>query len=63
MLAEPLTAILLAIAFLDESLDPLGCVGVIVVLSGLVVVGRTAETTDHAGDQLDDRHPSVASPS
>ncbi len=63
VLAEPLTAILLAIAFLDESLDPLGCVGVIVVLSGLVVVGRTAETTDHAGDQLDDRHPSIASPS
>ena len=45
VLAEPLTAILLATAFLDETLDPLGWIGVVIVLSGLVVVGRTAEAT------------------
>ena len=45
VLAEPLTAILLATAFLDETLEPLGWFGVIVVLGGLVVVGRTAEAT------------------
>jgi DME family drug/metabolite transporter len=45
VLAEPLTAILLATVFLDETLEPLGWFGVIVVLGGLVVVGRTAEAT------------------
>jgi len=45
VLAEPLTAILLATALLDETLEPLGWLGVVVVLAGLVVVGRTAEET------------------
>jgi hypothetical protein len=45
VLAEPLTAILLATALLDETLEPLGWLGVVVVLTGLVVVGRTAEET------------------
>jgi DME family drug/metabolite transporter len=45
VLAEPLTAILLATAFLDETLEPIGWFGVVVVLGGLVVVGRTAEAT------------------
>ncbi len=46
VLAEPLTAILLATAILDETLDPVGWIGAVVVLTGLAVVGRTAETTD-----------------
>jgi DME family drug/metabolite transporter len=49
VLAEPLTAILLATALLDETIDPLGWIGVAIVLAGLVVVGRTAETTDPVG--------------
>jgi DME family drug/metabolite transporter len=46
VLAEPLTAILLATVVLDETIDPLGWVGAAVVLSGLVVVGRMAEATN-----------------
>lgn len=43
VLAEPLTATLLATLVLDESVPPLGWVGVAVLLAGLLVVGRTAQ--------------------
>jgi DME family drug/metabolite transporter len=45
VLAEPLTASLLAVLVLDESLTALAWVGILVLLSGLVVVGRTAEVS------------------
>lgn len=45
VLAEPLTAALLATVLLDESIDPLGWLGVAGVLVGLGVVGRGATTT------------------
>jgi DME family drug/metabolite transporter len=43
VLAEPLTATLLATLVLDESLSVFGWLGVGVVLAGLLVVGRAAE--------------------
>jgi DME family drug/metabolite transporter len=43
VLAEPLTASLLAAVVLDESIPWLGWIGVGVVLAGLVVVGRAAQ--------------------
>lgn len=45
VLAEPLTATLLATFVLDESIVPLGWIGVGLVLAGLFVVGRTAEVS------------------
>lgn len=45
VLAEPLTASLLAVLVLDESLTALAWVGILVLLAGLVVVGRTAEVS------------------
>jgi DME family drug/metabolite transporter len=42
VLAEPLTASLLAVLVLDESLTVLAWVGIVVLLCGLVVVGRNA---------------------
>ncbi|MGB0112971.1 MAG: EamA family transporter [Ilumatobacteraceae bacterium] len=45
VLAEPLTAALLATIVLDESIGALGWVGVAILLSGLVIVGRTAEVS------------------
>jgi drug/metabolite transporter, DME family len=42
VLAEPLTAALLAAVVLDESIPAIGWVGVVVVLVGLVLVGRSA---------------------
>jgi drug/metabolite transporter, DME family len=42
VLAEPLTAALLATVLLDQSIGPVGWIGVAVVLVGLVVVGRSA---------------------
>ena len=45
VLAEPLTATLLATLVLDESISPLGWLGVAAVLLGLFVVGRTAEAS------------------
>jgi DME family drug/metabolite transporter len=45
VLAEPLTATLLATFVLDESIAPLGWIGVGVVLAGLFMVGRTAEVS------------------
>jgi DME family drug/metabolite transporter len=42
VLAEPVTAAILATTVLDESIEPLGWVGIGVVLCGLVVVGRAA---------------------
>ena len=45
VLAEPLTATLLATVVLDETIAPLGWLGVSAVLLGLVVVGRTAEVS------------------
>ena len=43
VLAEPLTAALLATVVLDESIGAVGWFGIAVLLAGLVVVGRTAE--------------------
>jgi len=45
VLAEPLTAALLATLVLDESIGALGWLGIAVLLAGLVVVGRTAEVS------------------
>jgi DME family drug/metabolite transporter len=45
VLAEPLTATLLATVVLDESITGLGWLGVAVLLTGLIVVGRTAEVS------------------
>lgn len=45
VLAEPLTAALLATIVLDESIGALGWLGIAVLLAGLVVVGRTAEVS------------------
>lgn len=44
VLAEPVTASLLAVAVLDERLPPRGWVGVVVVLVGLVLAGRSVVT-------------------
>ena len=45
VLAEPLTAALLATLVLDETIAPLGWLGVVAVLIGLLVVGRAAEVS------------------
>lgn len=45
VLAEPLTAALLATLVLDETIGALGWSGIAVLLTGLVVVGRTAEVS------------------
>ena len=50
VLAEPVTATLLAVVVLDESLAALGWVGIVVLLAGLVVVGRSASV--EGDDQL-----------
>lgn len=42
VLAEPLTAALLAVVVLDESIPGVGWVGVVVVMLGLALVGRSA---------------------
>ena len=46
VLAEPLTAALLAVVVLDESLAALAWVGIVILLAGLVVVGRNASPDD-----------------
>jgi len=46
VLAEPLTAALLAVFVLDESLTALAWVGIVVLLAGLAVVGRNATPDD-----------------
>lgn len=48
VLAEPLTAALLATVLLDESIEPIGWLGVAGVLLGLGVVGRSATTRRRA---------------
>jgi DME family drug/metabolite transporter len=45
VLAEPLTATLLATLVLDETISPIGWLGVAAVLLGLLVVGRAAEVS------------------
>ncbi len=45
VLAEPLTASLLAVVVLDESISAGGWVGIALVLIGLVAVGRSAQLT------------------
>lgn len=45
VLAEPLTATLLATLVLDESIVVLGWLGIVVLCAGLYVVGRTAEVS------------------
>jgi len=45
VLAEPLTATLLATLVLDETISPFGWLGVAAVLLGLLVVGRAAEVS------------------
>lgn len=45
VLAEPVTATLLAVVVLDESVAGLAWVGIAVLLVGLVIVGRTAEVS------------------
>ena len=50
VLAEPLTAALLAVVVLDESIPVTGWLGVVAVMSGLALVGRSASA---AGRRLD----------
>jgi DME family drug/metabolite transporter len=50
VLAEPLTAALLAVVVLDESIPVTGWLGVAVVMSGLVLVGRSALAARHRLD-------------
>jgi DME family drug/metabolite transporter len=45
VLAEPVTATMLAVVVLDESLAVAAWIGIVVLLAGLVVVGRTARVT------------------
>ena len=45
VLAEPVTAALLAVVLLDETIALLGWLGIVVLLAGLLVVGRTAEVS------------------
>lgn len=51
-LAEPLTAALLGVALLGETLTPAGALGALAVLSGLVVTARPGPRRDGA-DQLE----------
>jgi DME family drug/metabolite transporter len=51
VLAEPLTAALLAVVVLDESIPVTGWLGVVAVMSGLVLVGRSASAARHRLDQ------------
>lgn len=44
MLAEPLTATVLGIAILGEQIDPLGVLGLVLVLGGLLLQGRSLGT-------------------
>lgn len=46
VLAEPLTATLLATLVLDESITAMGWLGIVVLLGGLVAVGHTAELAE-----------------
>ena len=48
VLAEPVTASVLAVVVLDESISPGGFVGIVLVLAGLIAVGRTAELSSGA---------------
>jgi len=51
VLAEPLTAALLAVVVLDESIPVTGWLGVAAVMSGLVLVGRSASAARRRLDQ------------
>lgn len=51
VLAEPLTAALLAVVVLDESIPVTGWLGVVAVMSGLVLVGRSASAARRRLDQ------------
>jgi DME family drug/metabolite transporter len=51
VLAEPLTAALLAVVVLDESIPVTGWLGVAAVMGGLVLVGRSASTARRRLDQ------------
>jgi len=52
VLAEPLTAALLAVVVLDESIPPTGWLGVVAVMAGLVLVGRSASQVGRRLDQV-----------
>jgi DME family drug/metabolite transporter len=45
VLAEPLTATLLAVLVLDESIVPVAGIGIVGLLAGLLIVGRTAHVS------------------
>jgi DME family drug/metabolite transporter len=45
VLAEPLTATMLAVLVLDESIVPVAWLGIVALLVGLLIVGRTAQVT------------------
>jgi DME family drug/metabolite transporter len=52
VLAEPLTAALLAVVVLDESIPVTGWLGVAAVMGGLVLVGRSASAARRRRDQV-----------
>jgi len=52
VLAEPLTAALLAVVVLDESIPATGWLGVAAVLGGLVLVGRSASRVGRRSGQV-----------
>lgn len=45
VLAEPLTATMLAVLVLDESIAPVAWIGIVGLLAGLLLVGRTAHVS------------------
>ena len=45
VLAEPLTATLLAVLVLDETIVPVAWIGIVGLLAGLLIVGRTAHVS------------------
>jgi DME family drug/metabolite transporter len=51
-LAEPLTATVLGVVVLDEPIERAGWVGVLLVLAGLVLAGRSPEVADEVPDPL-----------
>jgi len=54
VLAEPLTATLLAVLVLDESIVPVAGIGIVGLLAGLLIVGRTAHVSFEPVPDLSD---------
>ena len=55
VLAEPLTATFLAVLVLDESIVPVAWIGIVGLLGGLLIVGRTAHVSFEPVPELPDQ--------